>query len=104
MAKVSKLLLIFLFILTISLFTIHVQATDVNMNLTQDQSSQEDSNVVLNSMENNTTPEQNSTNDPGAYVSSSTFPEANLGLSNILSITLVVIGILLILLGIAILI
>lgn len=109
----SKFLNIFclLLVIIILLAPTFVQALGVNMNL--------DNNMVANSTSTtnsttSTTSQTNSTNKtntPQYYTTSSStvgtlesLPEANLGLSNILSIILIVIGILLILLSIAIII
>ncbi len=120
----SKSLKIF-FIMVIILMVIlpnFIQATSIDMNLTNDLNNSitnnTNSSTITNSSNNNELNQnlinssiQNTINpDSQTYYQSSTtgtlsnLPEANLGLSNILCIILIVIGVLLILLAIAILI
>lgn len=61
------------------------------------------SNSLNNTTSNTTRPISNTTTAPTTTTSSSSLPEADLGLGNILSIILIVIGALLFFLGIAIL-
>lgn len=96
--SISKILVIFFMVMLI-LF-IYVKATDINMNLT---------NSIENSVDNNIDNEiDNSFNTMNTQYSNptitSSLPEAELGLGNILNILLIVVGVLLILLGIAIII
>ena len=106
----SKSLRIF-FIIIIALIVIlpnFIQATNIDMNLTNNL----DSNNITNGINQNLTNTSNSStqntntftpSNPQTVLGSSTsgslsnLPEANLGLSNILSIILIVIGVLLIL-------
>lgn len=114
----SKCLKIFfvVFILLMIILSNFVQATSIDMNLTNTSSNnvsndvnQNISNTSNNSTENTNTnlpitSNQQTTFESNATTSLSNLPEANLGLSNILSIILIVIGVLLIFLAIAILI
>lgn len=111
-----------LFIITIMLMLIlpnFLQATSIDMNLTNTLNSNTNTNEINNNLANtsNTSNQITNANDntnipsnPQTVIQSSStsslsnLPEANLGLSNILSIILIVIGVLLILLAIAILI
>lgn len=101
----TKLLNIFsiLVIICILLLPNFVQATDVNMNLTNTTNFNTSNTVDTNNYDTTTVP--GSYSSSGSLVSSlNTLPEAELGLTNILSIILIVVGVLLILLAIAILI
>lgn len=115
----SKSLKIFfvVFILLMIILSNFVQATSIDMNLTNTLTSnnissninQNISNTSNNFAENRNTNSLVPSNQQTTFESSTTsslsnLPEANLGLSNILSIILIVIGVLLILLAIAILI
>lgn len=97
--SISKILVIFFMIMLI--LTIYVKATDIDMNLT---------NSIENSVDNNSIDDEidNSFDNMNTQYSnptiSSSLPEAELGLGNILNILLIVVGVLLILLGIAIII
>lgn len=129
MAKFIKT--VFIILITLLLFNINfVSAVDLNItednnssNTTNNTSNNTSSSRNNNTVSNNTNSEENdddetdytssnsynnvdtSTSDvSGATVRSGNLPESNLGLSNILSIFLIVIGIILILLAIAILI
>ena len=88
-------------------------ATDINMNLqldsnnTNSQTNNSTNNTTQNTSSNtatntNSSVPTTSTTNSATVSSISNLPEANLGLSNILNIILIVLGILLILLGIAI--
>lgn len=97
--SISKILVIFFMIMLI--LTIYVKATDIDMNLT---------NSIENSVDNNSIDDEidNSFDNMNTQYSnptiSSSLPEAELGLGNILNILLIVVGVLLILLGTAIII
>ena len=96
MSNLSKIISIFLLI-AILIFPTLVQALDVNMNLNNNQ-------VSLNNTTDNPTAEQEYSSSGSVITTLNSLPEAELGLTNILSIILIVIGILLILLAIAIII
>jgi len=93
-----------LVIICILLLPNFVQATDIDMNLSNT-TNLDASNVVDSNTSDTTTTVPGSYSSSGSFVSSlNSLPEAELGLTNILSIILIVIGVLLILLAIAILI
>ena len=88
---------IILLTIIISLFSFnYVQALDINMNLTNTTNN--------NTLINNNTSQNISTFSDDVGITLNSMPETELGFENILNIVLIVIGILLILLGIAILI
>ncbi len=106
-------------ILILSLFTItfitfillsnFTFATDINMNLqldsnnTNSQTNNSTNNTTSNTVTNtNSSLPTTSTTNSTTVSTISNLPESNLGLSNILNIILIVLGLLLILLGIAI--
>jgi len=92
--KLNKIFILMLLVVLLFLPNF-VQAIDVNMNL----------NNVSNSIAPTITDTLESYNPSGTVISTlNSLPEAELGLTNILSIILIVIGILLILLAIAIII
>lgn len=103
-AKLFNIFSIFAIILML-LLPSFVQATDVNMNLTNTANLDTTSSGV-NPISDTTTLPQTYSSSSGSTVTSTfnSLPEAELGLTNILSIILIVIGILLILLAIAIII
>lgn len=94
---------------------IFVQATDVNMNLTANDISTATNDISNTSITENTVTGQeendtlapestNYSNDSATISTLNNLPEAGLGLGNVLNIILIVIGVLLVLLGIAIII
>jgi len=83
-------------IIIIFIFCNPIYATDINMNLENNTNSL---NNNISSSTNSSLPTSSTTTTVSAL---SNLPEANLGLTNILNIILIVLGILLILLGIAI--
>lgn len=97
MLKTIKILII-TFIISLLFFN-YVYAMDINMNLSTN--TDNTSSTVAN---NTSTDYLSSTFNDDYSVSLSSMPEFELGLGNILNIILIVIGILLILLGIAIMI
>lgn len=110
MRKSFQMIIIFLitFILLIPTF---VQATNINMNLTSNTvvdntvTGNQSSNLGQQSTTDTLSPNQTNHSTNSATVSAlSQLPEASLGLNNIINIILIVIGVLLILLGIAIMI
>lgn len=110
MTKMSKILSIFLLCL---LFSSFVFASDIDMNLpsntgnsNQSANTLEDDNDTTNVEATNNTNKSNVlTNTPSTTISSgSSISDEALGLTNILNILLIVVGVVLILLGIAILI
>lgn len=117
MSKFLKMFFV-VFILLMIILCNFVQAINIDMNLTNTLNSNNTSNDVnhnsantSNSLSQNTNADSNShiPSNPQTVLQSTTstlsnLPEANLGLSNILSIILIVIGVLLVFLAIAILI
>lgn len=101
----SKIFNIIYIIVVISFLLLpnFVQATEINMNLTNT-ANIDNTNSQTNTTSNTTTLPQTYSSSTGSTVTSTlnSLPEANLGLTNILSIILIVIGVLLILLAIAI--
>lgn len=100
-----KKLKIFLLAFILSICTIsYVYAVDINMNLSNTNNTNT-ANTSPNISSNVSTLDNNLYTSTDSYsVSLSSMPEAELGLENILNIILIVVGILLILLGIAIMI
>lgn len=95
-----KTLKIFIIAVIISLFSLsYVYAMDINMNILNN-----GNNASMNSSNNTSSDYLSSTFNDDYSVSLSSMPESELGFGNILNIILIVIGILLILLGIAIMI
>ena len=121
MKKLLQLSLI-IFVILMVLAPNFVQATRVNMNLTPNTTATENPSTQNTSSENtsiddtNTVPEPEdttantdrlsptTTNNSASVSTLNELPESGLGLNNIINIILIVIGVLLILLGIAILI
>ena len=104
--KTSIKVFAILFVILLCMVTFSF-ATDINMNLSSDNSQVEEntlSNESANEMSTNTpTPNSTLTTTPSTTVSSAV-KEETLSFSNILNIILIVVGVVLILLGIAILI
>ena len=108
----AVLFLIFFFIITINIsYAINIDTNSLGNNY-YNSTNTNNINNTRNTTTNNTNQTLNNTatnNIPSSYtasnvqVNSSSLPEAELGLSNILNIILIVVGILLVLLGIAIL-
>jgi len=96
--SILKIFVIFFILLCI--LSVYVQATDINMNLSNTAQNSIDNSVNTNSVDDT---EMLNTQYSDPTVTSS-LPEAELGLGNILNILLIVVGVLLILLGIAIII
>ena len=110
MYKSLKIFFILIFLLMIILPNL-AQSTNLDMNLTNNLDYNNVTNDANQNLSNTTVENQNTNTSynpqifqSGTTSSFSNLPEANLGLSNILSIILIVIGILLVLLAIAILI
>lgn len=102
MSKILNIILVLLLVLLL-IYPNFVHAIDVNMNLTNNLSGTNTSQTnITNPSLTNTTGPYSSTS--GSISTLNNLPEAELGLTNILCIILIVIGILLILLAIAILI
>ena len=102
-----KIIKIFILAFIISLFSYnYVYAMDINMNLSNNNSSTNSSSIQrTNTTINNTTNNNSYLPVSDDYsVSLSSMPEEDLGFTNILNIILIVVGILLVLLGIAIMI
>lgn len=100
--SISKILVIFFMVMLI--LSVYVKATDINMNLTNSIENSVD-NSIDNSVDNEINHSLNNMNTQySSPTISSSLPEAELGLGNILNILLIVVGVLLILLGIAIII
>ncbi len=106
MLKISKFLVI-LFIILI-LLDVTVFATDINMNLTQDETSTEDTeNDVENiqdNLNNDFEPEADNIGGDAAPSGVSSIAQENMSFSNILNILIITVGVILILFAIAILI
>lgn len=121
MKKLLQLSLI-IFVILMVLAPNFVQATRVNMNLTPNTTATENPSIQNTSSENTSIDDNNTISEPentagntdrlsptttnnSASISTlNELPESGLGLNNIINIILIVIGVLLILLGIAILI
>lgn len=97
--SISKILVIFFMIMLI--LSIYVKATDINMNLANSIENSVDNSMDDNEIDNSSDNMNTQYSNPTI---SSSLPEAELGLGNILNILLIVVGVLLILLGIAIII
>lgn len=94
-----------LFIIFILLLPSFVLATEVNMNLTNTANLDAANSQATTTSDTTTLPQTYSSSSSSTVTSTlNSLPEAELGLTNILSIILIVIGVLLILLAIAILI
>lgn len=105
MLKITKIItILFIFLLFITPFSL---ATDIDMNLPGNNNSNtvENPNEELENEMANINENEISTNAPSTQVTSgSSVSDETLGITNILNILLIVIGVVLILLGIAILI
>lgn len=114
MTKIIKTVSSFLLIVLITLSCVNAVDLNLTENITSNTSSSNLAEERTNTSYTNTNSTTNYTNNtsinnntittPSATVSTSNFPESGLGLSNILNIFLIVVGIVLILLAIAILI
>lgn len=111
MSKLVKSLLILFIIFSISIFVNFAYAIDLNLTETINgtNSSYVDENEVENDLSSNFSSSNSSSTIEDTTSSTrvstvSNLPESNLGLSNILNILLIAVGIILIFLGIAILI
>lgn len=107
MSKNSKIFLKLMFmiicIISIILLSNIAIATDINMNLQTSDTTSNTSNTSSQTTNNNTNASLPTSTTTSTTVSTlSDLPEANLGLSVILNIILIVLGFLLVLLGIAI--
>ena len=104
MSKLLNIIVLF-FIIFMLCSSSFVHATSINMNLTDNPTST-DNTTVENSVDNTDTLAPESTYMANSAIVSTLndLPESELGLTNILNIILVVIGVLLILLAIAIII
>ena len=107
MSKIIKTLVFLLIILL--LFNLTAFATDINMNLTQEETNTESQNGVTENMNNvdNNTDNGAPTDDVGGDAAPSgvsSIAQENMGFSNILNILIITVGVILILLAIAILI
>lgn len=102
MSKSIKIFSIILIIFSIFISFYSVHATDINMNLIPNETT-EDTNSIIDDTTTDTQPELSSDSiTPPSSVGAIT--EEGLGLSNILSILLITVGVVLILLAIAIII
>ena len=110
MIKNLKIFSIIGLLLILLSFTTNVLAVDMNITETNTQNTSNASNTSNNSNTTNSTNTQANTSSSSSSASTNSvtvqggLPESNLGISNILSIILIAIGVLLILLAIAILI
>lgn len=109
MSKLSKIVILFIVTL-LCCVPIFVQATNVDMNLTNPNNSLADNttndantNSSTNPVTESLTPQSNYSN-PTTTINNQNDASADLGIANILNIILIVIGVLLILLGIAVII
>ena len=106
MLKISKFLVILFIILF--LLNVTVFATDINMNLTQDEPATEgnenDVENIQDNLNNDFVPESDNIGGDAAPSGVSSIAQENMSFSNILNILIITVGVILILLAIAILI